>query len=115
MAFPPGVATVTLTGHQTLADGNGNRLPVRIRPVPSRVVSAEHGVVVDEAPIVVKPDAAGQWSKALLSTDAAGFTPTGWTYLVETGSYSLHISLPAALGTIDLSELIGSGDRKSVV
>lgn len=45
MPFPAGVQTVTLTGHQTLADGNGRPLPVRIRPVPGRVVGAEWGVV----------------------------------------------------------------------
>lgn len=109
MPFPPGVQTVTLTGHQTLADGDGNPLPLRIRPVPKRVVSAEHGVVVDAEPVVVRPDAAGQWSVVLVATEAAGFTPTGWTYRVETGRDALHISLPHTVGTVDLSELIDAG------
>ncbi|MFM9566104.1 hypothetical protein [Streptomyces turgidiscabies] len=109
MSFPPGVQTVTLTGRQTLADGDGNPLPLRIRPVPARVVSAEHGVVVDGEAVVVKPNDAGQWSKTFVATDAEGCTPTGWTYRVETGNYALHISLPHTLGTVDLSELIDAG------
>lgn len=109
MPFPPGVQTVTLTGHQTIADGAGRPLPVRIRPVPDRVVGAEWGVVVERDPVVVQPDAAGQWSTTLVATDAAGFDPTGWTYRVETGGDALHISLPAALGTVDISELIDAG------
>lgn len=55
MPFPPGVQTVTLTGHQTLADGDGRPLPVRIRPVPGRVVGADWGVVVEGEPVVVTP------------------------------------------------------------
>jgi peptidoglycan/xylan/chitin deacetylase (PgdA/CDA1 family) len=109
MPFPAGVQTVTLTGHQTLADGAGRPLPVRIRPVPTRVVSAEHGVVVDNEPVVVKPDNAGQWSVELVAVDAAGFTPTGWTYRVETGDDALFVSLPAALGTVDIADLIPAG------
>lgn len=109
MPFPAGVQTVTLTGHQTLADGAGRPLPVRIRPVPTRVVSAEHGVVVDNEPVVVKPDAAGQWSVTLVAVDAAGFTPTGWVYRVETGDDAQFVSLPAALGTVDIADLTPAG------
>lgn len=109
MPFPPGVQTVTLTGHQTLADGAGRLLPIRIRPVPTRVVSAQHGVVVDSDPVVVKPDAAGQWSVTLVATDATGFTPTGWTYRVETGDDALYVSLPAAAGTVDIADVTPAG------
>lgn len=110
MPFPPGVQTVTLTGHQPLADGSGNRTPVRIRPVPRRVVSATHGVVVDNLTIVVKPDDAGQWTVPLLATDAAGCTPSGWTYRVDTGGDAINISLPASLGTIDIADLTPAGE-----
>lgn len=109
MPFPPGVQTVTLTGHQTLADGAGNPVPIRIRPVPTRVVSATHNVVVDNDPVVVTPDAAGQWSRVLVATDAAGFTPTGWTYRVETGDDALYVSLPAAVGTVDIADVTPAG------
>lgn len=110
MAFPPGLETVTLTGHQTLADGNGQPLPLRIRPVPRRIVSAEHGVVVDNTPVVIDPDDAGEWSVNLLAVDAEGCTPTGWTYRLETGVDAIHISLPASAGTVDLSELVRAGE-----
>jgi hypothetical protein len=103
------VQTVTLTGHQTLADGAGRPLPVKVRPVPTRVVSAQHNVVVDNAPVVVQPDAAGHWSVSLVAVDAAGFTPTGWTYRVETGDDALFVSLPAALGTVDIADLTPAG------
>jgi hypothetical protein len=109
MPFPPGVQTVTLTGHQTLADGAGRPLPVRIRPVPTRVVSAEHGVVVDNEPVVVRPNDAGEWSVELVAVDAQGFTPSGWTYRVETGDDALFVSLPAALGTVDIADLTPAG------
>ncbi|MGW0550573.1 hypothetical protein [Streptomyces altiplanensis] len=110
MPFPPGVQTVTLTGHQTRADGNGVPLPLRIRPVPMRIVSTTHDVVVKgDEPVVVTPDADGEWSVALVATDAVGFDPTGWTYHVGSGHDSWHISLPAALGTVDLSDLIDAG------
>jgi hypothetical protein len=109
MPFPPGVQTVTLTGHQTLADGDGRPLPVRIRPTPARIVSAQHGLVIDDDPVVVTPDVDGEWSVVLVATDAASFTPTGWTYHVGSGHDSWHISLPVALGTVDLSELVDAG------
>lgn len=109
MPFPLGVQTVTLTGHQTLADGDGRPLPVRIRPVPDRVVGAEWGVVVERDPVVVTPNDAGEWTTPLVATDAAGFTPTGWTYRVETGGDALFVSLPHSLGTVDISELTPGG------
>ncbi|MFD4572112.1 hypothetical protein ACFWNK_01725 [Streptomyces sp. NPDC058417] len=109
MPFPDGVQTVTLTGHQTLADGQGRPLPVRIRPVPARVVGAQWGVVVERDPVVIQPDDAGHWTVDLVATDAEGFDPTGWTYRVETGGDALYVSLPAALGEVDLSELVDAG------
>ncbi|MFB8101362.1 hypothetical protein ACFC3O_00745 [Streptomyces sp. NPDC056007] len=110
MPFPVGVETVVLTGHQHLADGDGSPLPVRVRPVPRRVVSAEHGVVVDDGWVVVSPDDAGEWQVELLATDAEGCTPTGWTYRLETGGDAQHIALPAVLGTVDVSELLPAGE-----
>ncbi|MFJ4649460.1 hypothetical protein ACIP6Q_39000 [Streptomyces bobili] len=92
-----------------MADGSGRLLPVRIRPVPGRVVLPGEGVVVDNAPVVVAPDDAGQWSVELLPNDLDGMTPTGWTYRVETGDDALYVSLPTAVGTVDISELIPAG------
>ncbi|MFD5901018.1 hypothetical protein ACFWHG_05900 [Streptomyces microflavus] len=110
MPFPVGVETVVLTGHQHLADGDGSPLPVRMRPVPRRVVSPVHGVVVDDEWVVVSPDDAGEWQVELLATDAEGCTPTGWTYRLETGGDAQHIALPAVLGTVDVSELLPAGE-----
>ncbi|MER6191761.1 hypothetical protein [Streptomyces cyaneofuscatus] len=110
MPFPVGVETVVLTGHQHLADGDGSPLPVRVRPTPRRVVSAEYGVVVDDGWVVVSPDDAGQWQVTLLATDAEGCTPTGWTYRLETGGDAQHIALPAALGTVDIADLLPAGE-----
>ncbi|MEV7895330.1 hypothetical protein [Streptomyces cyaneofuscatus] len=110
MPFPEGVETVVLTGHQHLADGDGSPLPVRVRPTPRRVVSPVHGVVVDDGWVVVTPDDAGQWAVELLATDAEGCTPTGWTYRLETGGDAQHIMLPAALGTVDVADLLPAGE-----
>ncbi|MFD8667095.1 hypothetical protein ACFV1U_17080 [Streptomyces microflavus] len=110
MPFPEGVETVVLTGHQHLADGDGSPLPVRVRPTPRRVVSAEHGVVVDDGWVVVTPDDAGEWQVELLATDAEGCTPTGWTYRLETGGDAQHIALPAVLGTVDVADLLPAGE-----
>lgn len=109
MPFPPGLQTVTLTGHQALADGNGNPLPVRIRPVPRRVVSATYGVVIDNELVIVRPNSDGVWTVNLLAVDAAGCAPTGWTYRVDTGGDAIHVSLPAALGSVDIAELTQAG------
>ncbi|QQZ56846.1 hypothetical protein IFE09_26970 [Streptomyces microflavus] len=110
MPFPVGVETVTLTGHQHLADGDGSPLPVRVRPTPRRVVSPVHGVVVDDGWVLVTPDDAGQWAVTLLATDAEGCTPTGWTYRLETGGDAQHIMLPAELGTVDIADLLPAGE-----
>lgn len=109
MPFPVGIETVTLTGHQHRCDGDGSPLPVQVRPVPRRVVSAVHGVVVDDTWVVVTPDDTGQWAVELLATDAEGCVPTGWTYRLETAGDAQYLSLPAALGTIDVSELLPAG------
>ncbi|MET9098284.1 hypothetical protein [Streptomyces antibioticus] len=109
MPFPDELPTVTLTGHQTLADGSGRLLPVRIRPVPTRVVLPSYGVVVDDGPVVVRPDDAGEWSVDLLANDVSGMLPTGWTYRVETGGDALYVSLPQALGEVDIAELTPAG------
>ncbi|WP_268983155.1 collagen-like protein [Streptomyces musisoli] len=77
--------------------------------MPHRVVGEEWGVVVGDDPVVVRPDNAGQWTVTLVATDAAGFTPTGWTYRVETGGDAVHVSLPYALGSVDISELTPAG------
>ncbi|MYX16841.1 hypothetical protein GTY67_26190 [Streptomyces sp. SID8374] len=110
MAFPEGIETVVLTGHQHLADGDGSPLPVRVRPTPRRVVSSVHGVVVDDGWVVVTADDAGEWQVELLATDAEGCTPTGWTYRLETGGDAQHIMLPAELGTVDIADLLPAGE-----
>ncbi|MEV6313349.1 collagen-like protein [Streptomyces sp. NPDC051840] len=109
MPFPEGVETVTLTGHQTRADGNGVPLPLRVRPVPRRVVSAVHGLIVDDEWVTITPGPDGQWEVVLLAVDATGCTPSGWTYRLETGGEAMHLSLPAAAVVVDLAELVDAG------
>ncbi|MFE8961722.1 polysaccharide deacetylase family protein [Streptomyces iakyrus] len=112
MPFPPGVQTVTLTagaaGYRAL-DGDVYQGTIRLTPSVSRVVSATHGVIALGSENITL-GASGEFSKTLLAIDAAGFTPSGWTYRVDeeftnAPSRSYNISLPASAGTVALSSL----------
>jgi hypothetical protein len=112
MAFPDGVQTVTLTagaaGYRTL-DGDAYQGTIRLTPSVSRVVSAEHGAIVLGIENITV-GASGEFSQAVLATDADGFSPSGWTYRVDeeftnAPGAAYNISLPASAGTVTLSAL----------
>lgn len=112
MPFPPGVQTVTLTagaaGYRTL-DGAPYQGTIRLTPSVPRVTSAEHGVIALGAENITL-GASGEFSKTLLATDAAGFSPSGWTYRVDeeftnAPGRAYNISLPAAAPTVALTAL----------
>lgn len=102
--LPPGVQTVTLTGHITRPDGHGLDDYVHVTPSPGELVSAEHGVIM-RGMVPAVPDEEGEWSLVLCAGDAEGVSPTGFTYRIDRPGRSYYVSLPHSLGTVDLSAL----------
>lgn len=112
MPFPVGVETVTLTGGTSgyrTPDGTAYAGTIKLTPSVSRVTSATHGVIT-LGTVNASLNASGGFSATLLATDAAGFSPSGWTYRVDEeftnapGS-AYNISLPAAVPSVALPSL----------
>ena len=113
MPFPDGVQTVTLTagasGYRAI-DGDAYQGTIRLTPSVSRVVSAEHGVIVLGIENITL-GASGEFTKTLLATDAEGFSPSGWTYRVDeeftnAPGRSYNLSLPASAANAALPSVI---------
>lgn len=104
MPFPPGVQTVTLKGHIARPDGAGVEDYVRVTPVPAELVSAEHGVIVTGT-VPAAPNADGNWTMEIIAGNAAGVSPTGWTYRVDRPHRSYFIYLPYSTDDYDLAAL----------
>lgn len=120
MALPPGLQTVTVTDERQHPDGGPMRGRIMFQPEVAAVTSAEHGLIV-MGPVegewiggVLHPvgaDGTGTPGLRLLAVDAAGITPTGWTYRVTERPYnasgrSYAVSLSTALGgSVSLAEL----------
>jgi hypothetical protein len=114
MPFPPGVQTVEVAppanGYRTL-DGDYRQGTITLTPSVHEVVSAEHGIIaVGEINLTI--GASGSFTpRDILPNDAAGFTPSGWTYRLDqtlTGETprSYNVSIPASAGSVDLSALV---------
>ncbi|MCD9196061.1 collagen-like protein [Streptomyces albireticuli] len=109
MPLPPGLQTVTVTGSYQHPNGSPFTGRVIFTPEPAVLTSAAEDTIV-LGPVEAQPDATGAISVTLLATDAAGVTPTGWTYRVTERWYdapgrSYPISLPAAAPTVDLADI----------
>lgn len=112
MPFPSGVQLVTVTAGASgyhAPDGTPYTGTIRFTPTVSRIASAQYGVIT-LGPVNATLSASGMFTETLLATDAAGFSPSGWTYRVDeefTGlpSRSYNISLPAGAPTVDLPSL----------
>jgi len=112
MPFPVGVETVTLSagtsGYRAL-DGTPYAGTIKFTPSVSRVISAVQGVIA-LGTVNATLSASGDFSATLLATDAAGFSPTGWTYRVDeefsnAPGRAYDISLPAAVPSVALPAL----------
>jgi hypothetical protein len=111
-----GLQTVALFAQYSHADGSPCLGTVTFTPEPSAVAADGAGITI-LGPIVASPDeATGQFTITLLATDAAGVTPSGWTYTVveswrdgTTARPPFSISLPAANPTADLAALAPVG------
>lgn len=84
MPWPPTVQTVTVTaGALGYRHPDGSPYTGLVRFTPEVVISsAEHDAIVQGA-VTVALDDDGQFTVDLLATDAAGFSPTGWSYRVD--------------------------------
>ncbi len=109
MPFPSGVETVTVTagaaGYRH-PDGTAYTGTVRFTPSVSRVISATYGVITLGA-VNVTLSASGTFTAEVLATDAAGFSPSGWTYRVDeeftnAPGRAYSISLPAGVPSVAL-------------
>lgn len=120
MALPAGLQTVTVTGTFLHPDGRPFQGRVVIAPEPATITSPEHDVIM-LGDAVARPGKDGQLRPdsdpnatdpgiTLLATDAAGCTPTGWTYRVQeqwldAPRRDYPISLPAAAPDVDLADI----------
>ncbi|MGV9243596.1 hypothetical protein [Streptomyces sp. NPDC003710] len=106
--------SLTLVG--TFTDASGKPLSGQLTITPdAELVDASGATVLPAFPIVV-PVTNGAFSVNLLPTDAAGVTPTGWTYqVVETFPYQVdtrrgvtstsYYIQPTGTGTVNLASL----------
>lgn len=112
MPFPVGVQTVAVsagTSGYLSPDGTAYTGTIRFTPSVSRVTSAEHGVIA-LGPVNASLSASGMFTEVLLATDAADFSPSGWTYRVDeeftnAPGRSYNLSLPASAANVALSSL----------
>lgn len=104
MALPPGIQTVTLTGHIARPDGANSPDYVHVTPAAGELVSAEHGVIL-RGTVPAVPGAGGSWSMVLPANDAVGVEPFMGTYRIDRPGRSYYVRLLHAMGTIDLADL----------
>jgi hypothetical protein len=104
VTFPPGLETVTVTGRYLAPDGTLDIDEVRF--TAPTVTSPTYGVILHGTSNATV-DATGGMAATLVATDAAGCTPTGWTYLVaEMKAHQIvrlyPLALPAAAPNVSL-------------
>jgi peptidoglycan/xylan/chitin deacetylase (PgdA/CDA1 family) len=105
VTFPAGIDTVTVTGTYLSPDGTIGVDTIRL--TAPTVTNPDHGVIISGTTNLTT-DASGNLTPTeLVATDAAGCTPTGWTYLVtelrgHTIVRTYSIALPAAAPEVSL-------------
>lgn len=104
MTFPSGLQTVTVTGRYLAPDGSLDVDEVRF--TAPTVTSPTYGVIVHGTSNATV-NATGSMTATLVATDAAGCTPSGWTYLVaEMKAHQIirlyPLALPAAAPNVSL-------------
>ncbi|MFI8942742.1 hypothetical protein [Streptomyces syringium] len=108
-SLPAGMQTVTVTGTYLHPNGNPFTGRVTFTPEPVVVTSAQHDTII-LGTVEAQPNDDGTITAILLATDAAGITPTGWTYRVterwyEAPGRTYPLSLPAAAPAVDLADV----------
>lgn len=118
MPLPVGLSTVTVSGTYKHPDGTAFKGKLLFTPEPAILTSGTHGTLV-LGTVEATLDANGAVSVALLATDDADVTPSGWTYLVQERWYdapgrSYPLSLPAAAPTVDLADVAPTAPAEGV-
>jgi hypothetical protein len=118
MRLPDGLQTVVLTGQYLHPDGRPCHGSVLIEPEPAQLAARDGGLVVlgrAEAEL----DGDGRFTLELLATDAAGVTPSGWSYRVterwsDAPGRTYSLALPAAERSVSLPSAapVTDGERR---
>ncbi|WP_433257584.1 right-handed parallel beta-helix repeat-containing protein [Streptosporangium sp. CA-135522] len=119
MSLPADLPTVVVTGHYLCPDGAPRRGIVVIEPEPAALTSAEHGLIVLRG-TEARLDDSGRFTLELPATDAAGVTPSDWTYRVterwpDAPGRTYSLALPAAEPVVRLPPATGSFAADSTV
>lgn len=109
MPLPVGLSTVTVSGSFQRPDGTAMKGKILFTPEPAILTSGAHGTLLLGTTEAVL-DVNGAFTVALLATDDADVTPTGWTYRVQERWHdapgrSYPLSLPAAAPAVDLADV----------
>nr|WSW58492.1 SGNH/GDSL hydrolase family protein [Streptomyces sp. NBC_00998] len=107
MPFPPGVATVTLTGRYCHPDGTPIAGTITFA-APSLLTISGADTIATGSVTVTLVD--GQFSVVLIATDNASAQPTDWLYnvterLQDVSSRSYAIALPQATPLVNLADI----------
>ncbi|MCY0926225.1 SGNH/GDSL hydrolase family protein [Streptomyces sp. H27-H1] len=107
MPFPPGVATVTLTGRYCHPDGTPINGTVTFA-APSLLTISGADTIATGSVMVTLVD--GQFSVVLIATDNPSAQPTDWLYnvterLQDVSSRSYAIALPQATPLVNLADI----------
>lgn len=119
MSLPAGVATVTLTGTYTDATGAPAAGWVTITP-DFEVVDATDRQLIYPAPVQATLDASGHFTVTLVASDAANVSPANFTYQVSAHTQyhdyaPIHVLLPQARPSVDVSELVSVQPSGTVI
>ncbi|MFJ9114477.1 hypothetical protein ACIRJO_02895 [Streptomyces sp. NPDC102394] len=111
MPLPAGVETVTVSSGQplTLPDGTAIEGTLYFSGPDVVTIAGEDVLLGGEVPPVEL--VGGEFSVALVATDASGMSPTGWTYtvravLTNAPSWIRYISLPKATANVALADVV---------
>jgi hypothetical protein len=110
MPLPVGVETVTVSTGEPLTGFDGALAKGRVLFTgPDLATIGEDDVVLGGTAEVVLED--GEFSKALVATDASGMSPSGWTYRVEAvltngPGWVRYMSLPKAALAVKLADVL---------
>ncbi|MER5754277.1 hypothetical protein [Streptomyces sp. NPDC002088] len=108
--FPPGVATVTVTGHLLDSDGRPANGRYTFDPSADRLVDTATAVIIRmKTKIVNVKD--GLLSVTLIASDNTGFSPQNFTYRVKgviagQTQDAIDILLPKAIPEVELGNLV---------